>query len=101
MRLTPDSHPGRCNAILADVEAVMSQRIPTPRERIQTGRRPGRRTSAFLRQTFTLPRAEARLEARAYLDRFPATAYMTRVESWRELDDGRIEFTMMRLPTAD
>ena len=28
-------------------------------------------------------------------------AYMTEVEAWRELDDGRIEFTMRRLPTAD
>jgi len=26
---------------------------------------------------------------------------MTEIESWRELPDGRIEFTMRRLPTAD
>jgi hypothetical protein len=26
---------------------------------------------------------------------------MTEIESWRELPDGRIEFTMRRLPNAD
>ena len=33
--------------------------------------------------------------------RFPKAAYMTEIESWRELADGKIEFTMRRLPTAD
>jgi hypothetical protein len=28
-------------------------------------------------------------------------AYMTEIEYWRELADGRIEFTIRRLPTAD
>ena len=39
--------------------------------------------------------------ARDWLDRFPRAAYLTEVESWRVLEDGRIEFTMRRLPTAD
>jgi hypothetical protein len=26
---------------------------------------------------------------------------MTEIEFWRELDDGRIEFTIRRLPSAD
>jgi len=62
-----------------------------------------RRTSpdGFVRKTFTLPRQEARSQAREFLDRFPASAYMTIVEVWRQLPDGRIEFTMRRLPTAD
>jgi hypothetical protein len=34
-------------------------------------------------------------------DRYPKAAYLTEIEFWRELDDGRIEFTMRRLPTAD
>jgi hypothetical protein len=55
----------------------------------------------FLRRTFTLPRLEARELARDWFDRYPKAAYMTKVESWRQLDDGRIEFTMRRLPTAD
>jgi hypothetical protein len=31
----------------------------------------------------------------------PAAAYMSAVESWRELPDGDIEFTMKRLRSAD
>ncbi|MDO9564697.1 MAG: hypothetical protein Q7J60_24005, partial [Bradyrhizobium sp.] len=51
----------------------------------------------FLRQTFTLPRAAARTMARDFLTRFPKAAYMSEVESWRELPGGEIEFTMRRL----
>ncbi len=55
----------------------------------------------FVRKTFVLERDAARQQARSMLDRYPKAAYMTEVESWRELADGRIEFTMRRLPTAD
>jgi hypothetical protein len=55
----------------------------------------------FTRETFTLPREQARERARAYLTRWPATAYMSVVESWRELPSGEIEFTMRRLRSAD
>ena len=58
-------------------------------------------TDAWRRQTFTLPREQARAEAKDWFSRYPKQAYMTEVESWRELPDGRIEFTMRRLPTAD
>jgi len=63
-------------------------------------RRPAR-TDAFRRETFALPREEARVKAREMFRRYPKPAYMTEIESWRELPDGRIEFTMRRLPTAD
>ncbi len=53
------------------------------------------------RETFTLPREQAREKAREWFDNFPKAAYMTEVEFWRELVDGRIEFTMRRLPSAD
>jgi hypothetical protein len=53
------------------------------------------------RETFTLPRNEAREKAREWFSRFPKAAYMTEIEWWRELDDGQIEFTMRRLPSAD
>lgn len=53
------------------------------------------------RDTFTLPRDEAREKARELLHRFPKAAYMTEIEWWRVLEDGRIEFTMRRLPSAD
>jgi hypothetical protein len=42
-----------------------------------------------------------RARARDFLDRYPKAAYMSSVESWRELPDGAIEFTMRRLASAD
>ncbi len=59
------------------------------------------RSDAWRRESFTLPRAEARSKAREFFDRYPKAAYSTEIEFWRELEDGRIEFTMRRLPTAD
>jgi hypothetical protein len=32
---------------------------------------------------------------------FPLGQHMAVVENWRQLPDGRIEFTMRHLPTAD
>jgi hypothetical protein len=55
----------------------------------------------YLRESFTLPRDQARSRAREFLDRYPKAAYMSAVESWRELPDGAIEFTMRRLASAD
>ena len=55
----------------------------------------------FLRETFALPRPEARARAQEFLSRFPKAAYMSGVESWRELPNGNIEFTMRRLRSAD
>jgi hypothetical protein len=60
-----------------------------------------RASDAWFRETFTLPREEARAAARDWFDRFPKAAYMTEIESWRVLADGQIEFTIRRLPTAD
>lgn len=59
------------------------------------------RRDAFRRETFALPREAARAKARELFARFPKAAYMTEIESWRELPDDRIEFTMRRLPSAD
>jgi hypothetical protein len=55
----------------------------------------------YARETFTQPREQARQTARAFLDRWPAAAYMSEVESWRELPGGDIEFTVKRLRSAD
>jgi hypothetical protein len=55
----------------------------------------------FVRETFTAPRAEARAKAEAFFIRYPKAAYMSEVESWRELPDDGIEFTMKRLKSAD
>jgi hypothetical protein len=59
------------------------------------------RHNMWRRETFTLPREAAREKAREFFVRFPKAAYMSEVESWRELADGQIEFTMRRLPSAD
>lgn len=55
----------------------------------------------YLRETFTLPRDQARSRAREFLARYPKAAYMSAVENWRELPGGDIEFTMRRLASAD
>ncbi len=68
------------------------------RERSPRG---GSAVDPFLRETYTLPRDEARCKAREWFDRFPKAAYWTQVESWRLLPGDRVEFTMRRLPTAD
>jgi hypothetical protein len=58
-------------------------------------------SDGFVRETFSLPREEARAKARAFLKSYPKAAYMSEVERWRELPGGTIEFTMRRLRTAD
>jgi hypothetical protein len=55
----------------------------------------------FRRESFTLPREEARARAREVFARYPKAAYMTEIEFWEELPDGRIAVTMRRLPAAD
>jgi hypothetical protein len=68
----------------------------------QSGARRSRpRADTFRRETFSLPRNAAREKAREMFRRYPKAAYMTAIESWRELPDGAIEFTMRRLPSAD
>jgi hypothetical protein len=75
----------------ADIARKAAQRIAARRQR----------TDAFRRDTFTLPRQAARDKARELLTRYPKAAYMTEIESWRELPGDQVEFTMRRLPTAD
>lgn len=55
----------------------------------------------FVRESFCLTREEARQKAREWFDTFPKAAYWTEVESWRQIEGDRIEFTMRRLPSAD
>ena len=59
------------------------------------------RLESFVRETFTLPRPDARIKAREWFARYPKAGYWTQVESWRLLPNGDVEFTMRRLPTAD
>lgn len=57
------------------------------------------------KETFVLPREEARAKAREWFERYPKAAYMTAIESWKILDrdteNEKIEFTIRRLPSAD
>ena len=69
--------------------------------RRRAGRADASKTDSWRRESFILPRAEARVKAREFFERYPKAAYSTEIEFWRELEDGRIEFTMRRLPTAD
>jgi hypothetical protein len=73
------------------------------RPRDLAGGMAGRRkpSDGYLRETFKLPREQARQKARDFLTRYPKGGYMSVVESWRELPGGEIEFTMRRLPSAD
>ena len=79
----------------ADLAHSLSQRARETRRARTLG------SSAWRRETFTLPREAAREKAREWFNTFPKQAYMTEIESWRELDDGQIEFTIRRLPSAD
>ena len=72
------------------------------RRRIRQSRQDaGQRGDSFVRETFCLPRVEARAKAKEWFRTWPRAAYWTEVESWRQLPDDQIEFTMRRLPSAD
>lgn len=77
--------------------------MPGLRRQIDKGRsrKSSGRACGFVRETFRLPRADARAKAREWFDTWPKAAYWTEVESWRQLPGDEIEFTMRRLPTAD
>jgi hypothetical protein len=82
------------------------QRYPRPRDLARklaqgSASRRRSRSDTYRRETFSLPREAAREKARELFRRYPKAAYMTAIESWRELPDGEIEFTMRRLPSAD
>jgi hypothetical protein len=66
-----------------------------------TGPAANARNETWRRETYCLPRIQAREKAQEWFQRYPKSAYMTEIEFWRELSDGRIEFTIRRLPSAD
>lgn len=51
----------------------------------------------WIKETFTLPREEARQAVRTYRQQYPKAAYQTDIDHWQELSDGRIQVTMRRL----
>lgn len=79
--------------------AYLFPMVRTPRDLAE--RMAARVDDRFARESFKLPRAQARAKAREFLDRYPAAAYMSAVESWCVLPGDQIEFTMKRLKSAD
>ena len=77
----------------ADIAKRVAQRARHPRNLPKD--------DGWRRESFTLERPEARAKAQECFSLYPKAAYMTEVEFWRELEDGRIEFTIRRLPSAD
>ena len=71
------------------------------KRRATSAKLPPKRGDGLVREAFTLERDAARDAAKAFMERWPKEAYWSRVEHWAQLPDGRIEFTMVRLPTAD
>jgi hypothetical protein len=52
-------------------------------------------------QTFTLPLEVARRQVRDLLNRAKGSRQLETVERWRQLADGKIEFTTRRWPAPD
>ena len=96
-----DSASGPLSAKLSTMQRNDRPKDLARRLRKASDRRKLTRADSFRRETFALPREAARAKAREFFTRFPKAAYMTEIESWRELPDGAIEFTMRRLPSAD
>jgi hypothetical protein len=99
-----DDDRGKAGGEARDTPRDVARRLRSrsrTRARGETQRAASEQGGGFIRQTYALPRDEARMRARDWFQRYPKAAYMTQVESWRRLPDGRIEFTMRRLPTAD
>lgn len=71
------------------------------RSRLRQGRETAQPRDGFVRETFVLPRGDARAKAREWFDRWPKQAYWTAIETWRERPGDIIEFTIRRLPAAD
>jgi hypothetical protein len=74
------------------------------RPRDLADRMAGRRikpSDGFVRETFSLPREDARDKARDFMKKYPKEAYSTEIEHWRESPGDKIEFTIRRLRTAD
>ena len=89
--MSDTENPGRFTRTPADIARRIARR--------QDARPAGQ--GAWRRESFVLPRAEARQKARDWFDGYPKAAYMTEIEYWRELPGDMIEFTMRRLPSAD
>ena len=101
-RTCPDRNRADLIGIVYGVAAMAEPKTaPELADGMRDHRAQHRAHDGSVRETFNQPRDDARQTARAFLDRYPKAAYMSEVEHWRELPNGRVEFTMRRLLTAD
>jgi len=76
-------------------------KTPADLARRLAGRGSDESADTWRRESYRLPRNQAQATARDWFERYPKAAYMTEVESWRVLENGLVEFTMRRMPSAD
>lgn len=81
--------------------ADLARRLAERRREHSASNRRDADAGPWRRETFILPRGDARAKAQAVFALYPKAAYMTEIEWWRECDDGQIEFTIRRLRSAD
>ena len=79
----------------------LARRLAARRSQVNRTISSDRTDDLWRRETFRLPRLDAREKARDMLSRFPKAAYMTEIEWWRECENGEIEFTIRRRHSAD
>jgi hypothetical protein len=80
-------------------EALAGPYLPVCRGADQARR--SRVKDDFAIEIFTLPLEAARRKVREILDRTTKNGHLDVVESWRQLSDGKIEFTTRLWPAAD
>lgn len=76
-------------------EGLRGSNVATPRD--FADRLAKNKGSRFLRNRFTLSLPEARARVRREFKAYPSHDYLTEIESWRELRDDLVEFTIKRL----
>lgn len=52
-------------------------------------------------EVFTLPLELARSKAREIIDQFPQGGFISVIEKWRQLPDGRIELSIRKFSAAE
>jgi hypothetical protein len=75
-------------------DIVLKHEMNTPRDLADRGASKKKR---LVRERFRLAPTEARKRARREFQAFPSETYLTEIESWRDLPDGFVEFTVKRL----
>ena len=67
-----------------------------PADSVKSGKLDG-----VLRETYRLPRPEARRRIKRVFKNYPTGTYLTEIESWDELPGGFVELTIKRRANVD